>query len=131
MLEIKNLHARLVDGREILKGIDLLVRPIHHRTADRVRAHIFLCALAFYVEWHLRRTWEPLLFEDEELAVDRKCRDPVLPAQASRSARLKKKTHKTPDGLPVQSFRTLLAHLGSLVTTQVLREIPSRRRSTK
>jgi Transposase DDE domain len=96
-----------------LKGIDLLVRPIHHRTADRVRAHIFLCALAFYVEWHLRQAWEPLLFEDEELAVDRKRRDPVLPAQASQSARLKKKTHKTPDGLPVQSFRTLIAHLGA------------------
>jgi transposase len=96
-----------------LKGIDLLVRPIHHRTADRVRAHIFLCTLAFYVEWHLRQAWESLLFEDEELAVDRKRRDPVLPAQASQSARLKKKTHQTPDGLPVQSFRTLLAHLGT------------------
>ena len=96
-----------------LKGIDLLVRPIYHRTAERVRAHIFLCVLAFYVEWHLRQAWEPLLFEDEELAVDRQRRDPVLPAQASPSARLKKKTHLTPDGLPVQSFRTLLAHLGT------------------
>ena len=65
-----------------LKGIDLLVRPIHHRTAERVRAHILLCVLAFYVEWHLRQAWEPLLFEDEELAVDRQRRDPVLPAQA-------------------------------------------------
>jgi transposase len=96
-----------------LKGIDLLVRPIHHRTADRVRAHILLCMLAFYVEWHLRQAWEPLLFEDEELAADRKRRDPVLPAQASQSARLKKRTHKTSDGLPVQSFRTLLAHLAT------------------
>ena len=96
-----------------LKGIDLLVRPIHHRTADRVRAHILLCVLAFYVEWHLRQAWEPLLFEDEELAVDRQRRDPVLPARASQSARLKKKTHLTPAGLPVQSFRTLLAHLGT------------------
>ena len=51
-----------------LKGIDLLVRPIHHRTADRVRAHILLCLLAYYVEWHLRQAWEPLLFEDEELS---------------------------------------------------------------
>src|SRR4051812_32270351 len=59
-----------------LKGIDLLVRPIHHRTAERVRAHILLCLLAFYVEWHLRRAWEPLLFEDEELVVDRCTRDP-------------------------------------------------------
>jgi transposase len=96
-----------------LKGIDLLVRPIHHRTADRVRAHILLCLLAYYVEWHLRQVWEPLLFEDEELTVDRCHRDPVAPARASESARRKKKTHTTPDGLPVQSFRTLMAHLGT------------------
>jgi transposase len=96
-----------------LKGIDLLVRPIHHRTAERVRAHILLCLLAYYVEWHLRQVWEPLLFEDEELAVDRYRRDPVAPARASASARLKKKTHLTSGGLPIQSFRTLLAHLGT------------------
>jgi transposase len=96
-----------------LKGIDLLVRPIHHRTADRVRAHILLCLLAYYVEWHLRQAWEPLLFEDEELAVDRQRRDPVAPARASESARRKKTTHMTSGGLPVQSFRTLLAHLGT------------------
>ena len=96
-----------------LKGIDLLVRPIGHRTADRVRAHILVCMLAFYVEWHLRRAWQSLLFEDEELDVDRRRRDPVAPAQASQSARLKKKTHTTSGGLPVQSFRTLLAHLGT------------------
>jgi transposase len=96
-----------------LKGIDLLVRPIHHRTADRVRAHILLCLLAYYVEWHLRQAWEPLLFEDEELSVDRRHRDPVAPARTSESARQKKKTHVTPGGLPVQSFRTLMAHLGT------------------
>jgi transposase len=96
-----------------LKGIDLLVRPIHHRTADRVRAHILLCLLAYYVEWHLRQAWEPLLFEDEELSVDRRHRDPVAPARPSESARQKKKIHVTPGGLPVQSFRTLMAHLGT------------------
>jgi transposase len=96
-----------------LKGIDLLVRPSHHRTADRVRAHVLLCLLAYYVEWHLRQVWQPLLFEDEELAVDRRQRDPVAPARASASARLKKKTHVTSGGLAVQSFRTLLAHLGT------------------
>lgn len=96
-----------------LKGIDLLVRPIYHRTADRVCAHVLLCMLAFYVEWHLRRAWEPLLFEDEELTADRQRRDPIAPAQASISARRKKKTHKTPEGLPVQSLRTLMAHLGT------------------
>ena len=78
-----------------------------------MRAHILLCLLAYYVQWHLRRAWEPLLFEDEELAVDRRRRDPVAPAQASESARLKKKTHMTSGGLPVQSFRTLLAHLAT------------------
>jgi transposase len=96
-----------------LKGIDLLVRPIHHRTADRVRAHILLCLLAYYVEWHLRQVWEPLLFEDEGLTEDRPRRDPVAPAKPSESAKLKKKTHKTPGGLPVQSFRTLMSHLGT------------------
>jgi transposase len=96
-----------------LKGIDLLVRPIHHRTADRVRAHILLCLLAYYVEWHLRQAWEPLLFEDEGLTEDRRTRDPVAPAQASESARRKKETHATSGGLPVQSFRTLMAHLGT------------------
>jgi hypothetical protein len=72
-----------------------------------------LCLLAYYVEWHLRQVWASLLFEDEELAVDRPRRDPVAPAHASESARRKKKTHVTASGLPVQSFRTLLAHLGT------------------
>ena len=81
-----------------LKGIDLLVRPIHHRTADRVRAHILLCLLAYYVEWHLHQAWEPLLFEDEELAEERRHRDPVAAAQASKSARLKRKTRRTSSG---------------------------------
>ena len=96
-----------------LKGIDLLVRPIHHRTADRVRAHILLCLLAYYVGWHLRQAWESLLFEDEGLTEDRHRRDPVAAAKPSEAARLKKKTHETPGGLPVQSFRTLMAHLGT------------------
>jgi transposase len=96
-----------------LKGIDLLVRPIYHHTADRVRAHILLCLLAYYVEWHLRQKWEPLLFEDEELAMDRNRRDPVAPAKASESALMKKKTKLTPGGLPVHSFRTLIAHMGT------------------
>ena len=78
-----------------LKGIDLLVRPIHHRTADRVRAHILLCLLAYDVEWHLRQAWEPLLFEDEELSVDRRHRDPVAPARTSESARQKKQRSAT------------------------------------
>jgi transposase len=96
-----------------LKGIDLLVRPIHHRLEPRVRAHVLICVLAYYVEWHLRRAWRPLLFGDEELDQDRAVRDPVAPAKPSDSARRKKTTHQTATGLPVHSFRTLLAHLGT------------------
>jgi transposase len=97
-----------------LKGIfDLLVRPIRHRTADRVPAHIFLCLLAYYVEWHMRRALAPVLFEDEELPEDRKRRDPILPAKPSESAKLKKATHQTAEGLPVHSFETLMAELAT------------------
>jgi transposase len=96
-----------------LKGIDLLVRPIRHRTEDRVPAHIFLCVLAYYVEWHLRRAWAPLLFEDEERREERKHRDPVLPAKPSSSAQRKKLSHETADGLPLHSFETLMQDLAS------------------
>jgi transposase len=96
-----------------LKGIDLLVRPIHHRLEGRVRAHFLICVLAYYVEWHLRRAWRPLLFEDEELDGARAVRDPVAAATPSASARRKKTKHQTSGGLPVHSFRTLLAHLGT------------------
>jgi hypothetical protein len=72
-----------------------------------------LCVLAFDVEWHLRQAWEPLLFEAEELAADRDWRGPVAPAEPSQSARRKKRARVTPNGLPVHSFRTLLAHLGT------------------
>jgi transposase len=95
-----------------LKGIDLLVRPIYHRLEPRVRAHVLICVLAYYVEWHLRRAWRPLLFEDEELDRDRLERDPVSPAQPSVSVRRKKATQETAEGLPVHSFRTLLTHMG-------------------
>jgi transposase len=96
-----------------LKGIDLLVRPIRHRTEDRVPAHIFLCVLAYYVEWHLRRAWAPLLFEDEERREERKRRDPILPAQPSASAQRKKRSLETADGLAVHNFEDLLAALAS------------------
>jgi transposase len=96
-----------------LKGIDLLVRPIRHRSEERVPAHIFLCLLAYYVEWHLRQAWAPLLFEDEERREERKRRDPLLPAKPSASAQAKKRSHQTPEGFPVHSFETLLANLAS------------------
>ena len=97
-----------------MKGVDLLVRPIHHRTEDHVRAHIFLCMLAYYVEYHMRKALAPLLFDDEELDERRKRRDPVKPARPSASAKRKKTVRLTSDGLEVHSFQTLLAELATL-----------------
>ena len=96
-----------------LKGIELLVRPIWHRTEDHVRAHIFLCMLAYYVEWHMRKALAPLLFDDEDLTGHRLVRHPVKPAEASLSAKRKKARKTTVDGLPVQSFSTLLTAMGT------------------
>jgi hypothetical protein len=96
-----------------LKGLDLLVRPIRHHVEPRVRAHVLLCMLAYYVEWHLRQALKPLLYEDEELEERRRHRDPVKPAEASQSAQAKKKTHQTAAGYVAHDFRSLLAHLGT------------------
>jgi transposase len=113
-----------------LKGIDLLVRPIRHRTEDRVPAHIFLCVLAYYVEWHLRRAWAPLLYEDEERWEERRRRDPVLSAQPSESAQRKKRTHQTADGLPLHSFHGLLEELASRArVTYALKSATSQEKS--
>jgi transposase len=96
-----------------LKGMDLRIRPIHHRTEDHVRAHILVCMLAFYVEWHMRRLLAPLLFDDEQLSRDRLRRDPLAPAESSASAQTKKAVRTTADGFPVHSFDTLLQELST------------------
>jgi len=97
-----------------LKTIDLKVRPIHHRLEPRVRAHIFLCLLAYYVEWHMREVWRPLLFSDEDQAA-KQTRDPVAPAKRSAAALRKVHTKVLDDGTPVHSFSTLLKALSSIV----------------
>jgi hypothetical protein len=97
-----------------LKTVDLEVRPIHHHLADRVRAHIFLCMLAYYVEWHMREAWRPLLFADEDLDAKAK-RDPVAPAKRSEAAEEKVATKTLADGSPVHSFRTLVNDLSTIV----------------
>lgn len=91
-----------------LKGMDLMVRPIFLRTEAHVRAHIFLCMLAYYVEWHMRQALAPVLFADEELRDARTTRDPVLPPEPSNRAQQKRATHTTQDGMEVHSFKTLL-----------------------
>jgi len=99
-----------------LKTVDLHVRPIHHRTADRVRAHICLCVLAYYVEWHLRDAWRDLLFADPDQAA-KATRDPVAPAVRSKAAQDKASHHTLDDGTPTHSFATLLAELATIVRT--------------
>src|SRR5208283_3462373 len=78
-----------------LKSSDLRVRPIRHRLAERVRAHVLLCMLAYYVQWHLKRAWEPLLFEEEDMQSIRNQRAPVAPAEPSAEVQEKKVTHQT------------------------------------
>jgi hypothetical protein len=97
-----------------LKTVDLKVRPIHHRLEGRVRAHLFLCMLAYYVEWHLIEAWRPLLFADQDQAA-KAHRDPVAPAKRSAAALEKAATHLRADGAPVHSLRTLLEELATLV----------------
>jgi hypothetical protein len=96
-----------------LKGIDLLVRPLRHRLEERVRAHIFLCVLAYYVQWHMHTALAPLLFYDEQVRDARPTRDPVLPARPSESAQEKKSIRRTSEGYPVHSFDTLLKNLAT------------------
>jgi transposase len=97
-----------------IKTMDLKVRPIHHHLEDRVKAHIFLCMLAYYVEWHMLEALRPLLFSDEEQEA-KKTRDPVAPARRSRSALAKAATKRIEDGSEAHSFRTLLDRLGTIV----------------
>src|SRR5580658_5100580 len=97
-----------------MKTIDLHIRPIHHWLETRVRAHIFLCMLAYYVEWHMREAWRELMFADEDLE-RKKHRDPVAPAERSEAALQKLATRKLKDGSPLHSFRTLLEDLSTIV----------------
>lgn len=100
-----------------LKSPDLAIRPLHHWTPGRVRAHVFLCLLAYYLRWHLERAWAPLLFRDEAPPVPA---DPVAPARRSDTALVKASRHALPDGTPAHSFRTLLAELATLTRNTVV-----------
>jgi transposase len=97
-----------------LKTVDLKVRPIHHRLADRVRAHILLCMLAFYVEWHMREAWRELMFADTDQAA-KATRDPVAPAKRSASASAKAASKLLDDEQPAHSFATLMAEMATVV----------------
>lgn len=109
--------AEVEQSFRCLKGIDLRVQPVFHRTEDHVRAHFFLCMLAYYVEWHMRRALAPLLFEDVTVPMSRDVRDPVAKPTPSDSVKAKKKRRATPEGLPVHSFDSLLVELATQVRT--------------
>jgi transposase len=103
-----------------IKTVDLKVRPIFHWLDDRIRAHVFLCMLAYYVEWHMRRQLAPILFDDHDRQVaEAQRRSIVAPAPRSEAAQAKDETKRTKDGLPVHSFRSLLADLGTLAKNRV------------
>jgi transposase len=103
-----------------LKTVDLHVRPIHHRLPDRVRAHILLCILAYYVEWHMRQLLAPILFDDDDQSQAQAARASIVaPAQRSQAAKLKARTKQTSEGIKVHSFQTLLGDLATIVKNRI------------
>ncbi len=112
--------AKVERAFRCMKTVDLQIRPIHHRLVPRVRAHVFLCVLAYYVEWHMRRAWAPLLFaEDDPTDAATRRGSPVQPATRSASAEAKASTKKTPEGETVHRFRGLLDHLATLTKNTI------------
>jgi Transposase DDE domain len=112
--------ARVERAFRSIKTVDIEVRPVFHWAQDRVRAHVFLCMLAYHLEWHMRQALAPILFDDHDRASAESQRtSPVAKAKVSEAARRKARTKHTDDGLPVHSFRTLLADLATLTRNQV------------
>jgi hypothetical protein len=112
-------RLRLVEAQfRSLKTVDLHLRPIHHRLAGRVRAHVFICTLAAYLTWHLRQAWAPLCFTDQD-PPDRRD-DPVGKAQRSPAATTKASTGHTTQGHTAHSFQSLLDHLATLTRNEVV-----------
>jgi hypothetical protein len=113
--------ARVERAFRCIKTVDLNVRPVYHWLEGRVRAHVFLCMLAYYLEWHMRQCLAPMLFDDTDPdEAEARRRSVVAQAQQSKAAIRKQTTGMTPDGLPVHSFRTLLADLATLVRNTII-----------
>jgi transposase len=116
--------ARVERAFRCIKTVDLNVRPVYHWLADRVRAQVFLCMLAYYLEWHMRQCPAPMLFDDTGKEEAEALRSSVVAqAQRSKPAVRKQTTGVTPDGLPVHSFRTLLADLATLARNTIVTAI--------
>jgi len=116
--------ARVERAFRCIKTVDLQVRPVYHWLEDRVRAHVFLCMLAYYLEWHMRQRLAPMLFDDtDKEAAEAQRRSVVAQAQRSPAAVKKQTTGVTPDGLPVHSFRSLLADLATMARNTIITAI--------
>lgn len=112
--------SRVEQAFRCLKTVDLKVRPINHRRPDRVRAHVFICMLAYYVEWHMRESLAPMLFEEEERELAEALRESVVaPAARTPQAKRKAASKRSEDGLPVHSFQTLLADLRTIAKNRI------------
>jgi hypothetical protein len=106
--------ARVERAFRTLKSVDLQIRPIHHWIEPRVRAHVFLCMIAYYVVWHLREAWAPILFHDHDrVTTEQERPSPVAPVQPSPAALRKRRRRRTDDGLPLSGFSDLMAHLAT------------------
>ena len=112
--------AKVERAFRCMKTVDLSLRPIYHRNEDRIRSHVFICMLAYYVEWHMREKLRPVLFaEDDQESATATRQSIVAPAMRSESAKRKDSTRRTPEGFPVQGFRDILQDLGTLCRNRV------------
>jgi transposase len=119
--------AQVEQAFRCLKGPDLSIRPIRHWNEDHVRAHIFICMLAYYVYWHMKTALAPLLFADENLSADRQQRDPINPAESSDQAKRKKTTLVSGDGFEINTFASLMQNLATITLNYcVVKGDPSR-----
>ena len=120
----KRLRQRTQSAFRCLKTVDLQIRPLYHWLADRVRAHVFLCMLAYYLEWHMRRRLAPMLYDETDKQAAEALRSSVVAkAERSPAAVTKQTTGRTQDGLPVHSFRSLLADLATLTRNTLVTAI--------
>ena len=112
--------AKVERAFRCIKTVDLSLRPIYHRNEDRIRSHVFICMLAYYVEWHMRKQLRPLLFADDDQESAVAARESIVaPAQRSKSAKRKDSRRRTDDDYPVQSFHDILADLGTLCRNRI------------
>ena len=112
--------AKVERAFRCMKTVDLSLRTLYHRHEDRIRSHVFICMLAYYVEWHMREKLRPVLFADDDRESATAARESIVaPAQRSESAQRKDATRRTHDDYPVQSFRDILADLGTLCRNRI------------